>query len=329
MKFGKASVVLLTMALTWLSGGVESRPVSTPGKGLSDAKPAAREGNAPAVAPEGPALPTDSTGVAEAAEMPGAENSEDSEEKIEYDVAEEDAGWMENPLFDASLPSFAAAPPRGVSPDGPCSAAEWSAYQRSVRPTLVRKDAGNVNLFMRLYRRSAHQKAYEEAAEDCLKWVSKVRRERADARLEALLQHRYEEFRDQFKGVLSEDSFWSHWNSMRQEIASQYKSEIIAAQEKWEERSRAIWEGRRKAEEDDEEDVKEEEENGQEDGSTADETGSVAAVAGLVLASGGQNKRRRSVSREPKRKKGRKSMGDEDDDDTEYKEEDEEEDDDH
>ena len=141
MEFGKASVVVLTMALTWLSGGIEARPVSTPGKGLSDAKPAARDVNAPAVAPavapEGPALPSDSTGVAEAAEMPVTESSEDSEEKEEYDVAEEDAGWMENPLFDSSLPSFAAAPPRGVSPDGPCSAAEWSAYQCSVRPTCI------------------------------------------------------------------------------------------------------------------------------------------------------------------------------------------------
>ena len=113
MKFGKAFVVVLT----WLTGGVEARPVSTPGKGVSDAKPAAREGNAPAVAPEGPALPSDSTGVASVAEMPGPESAEDSEEKEEYDVAEEDAGWMENPLFDTSLPSFAAAPPEGVAPD--------------------------------------------------------------------------------------------------------------------------------------------------------------------------------------------------------------------
>ena len=238
--------------------------------------------------------------------------------------------WMENPLFDASLPSFAAAPPRGVSPDGPCSTAEWSAYQRSVRPTLVRKDAGNVNLFMRLYRRSAHQKAYEEAAEDCLKWVSKVRRERAEARLEALLQHRYEEFCDQFKGVLLDDSSWKHWNSMRREIAGQYKSEIVAAQEKWEERSRAIWEGRSEADDEVEEETKDEEEKAQEDGLTTEETGSVAAaVAGVVVASGGSGKRRRSVSREPKgRKKGRKSIGDEDDEDAAYKEEDEEEDDD-
>ena len=123
MKFVKASVLVLTMTLAWLAGGGEARPVSTPGKGLSDAKPAAWEGNAPAVAPEGPALPSDSTGVASVAEMPMPESSEDSEEKEEYDVAEEDAGWMENPLFDASLPSFAAAPPRGVVPDGPCSTA--------------------------------------------------------------------------------------------------------------------------------------------------------------------------------------------------------------
>ena len=42
MKFGKAAVLVLTMTLAWLVGGVEARPVSTPGKGLSDAKPAAR-----------------------------------------------------------------------------------------------------------------------------------------------------------------------------------------------------------------------------------------------------------------------------------------------
>ena len=205
MKFAKNSFVVLTMALAWLVGGVNVRPMSMPGKEVSDAKPAAWEVDAPAVAPNGPALPEDLTGVAAVAAMP--ESMDDSEEKEENDVAEEDAGWMENPLFDTSLPSFTAAPPDGVSLDGPCSTAEWSAYQRSVRPTLVQKDAGNVNLFIRLYRQSAHQKAYEEAAEDCLKWVSKVRRERAESRLDALLQHRYEGFRDSFKEVLSDDFF--------------------------------------------------------------------------------------------------------------------------
>ena len=139
-----------------------------------------------------------------------------------------------------------------------------------------------MNLFMRLYRRAAHQKAYEEAAEDCLKWVSKVRRERAEARLEALLQHRFKEFRDWFKGELSDELFWSHWNSMRREIAGQYKSEIVAAQEKWEERSQASWEGCSEAKEEVEEETKDEEEKAQEDGSTTEETGSVAAVAGLM-----------------------------------------------
>ena len=152
MKLVKASAFVLTMVLAWLVDGAEARPMSTPGKGLDDAKPAAREVDAPGVAPEGPALPVDSTGVAAVAGMPTSESADDLEEKVECDVAEEDAGWMENPLFDSSLPSFAAAPPEGVAPDGPCSTAEWSASQCSVRPTLVRKDAGNTNLFMRLYR---------------------------------------------------------------------------------------------------------------------------------------------------------------------------------
>ena len=137
MKLVKASAFVLTMPLAWLVDGVEARPMSTPGKGLGDAKPAAREVDAPAVAPEGPALPVDSTGVAAVAGLPMPESADDSEEKDKYDVTEEDAGWMENPLFDTSLPSFAAAPPEGVAPDGPCSTAEWSAYQRLVRPTLV------------------------------------------------------------------------------------------------------------------------------------------------------------------------------------------------
>ena len=59
MKLVKASVLVLTMTLAWLVGGVEARPMSTPGKGVSDAKPAVREVDVPAVAPNGPALPAD------------------------------------------------------------------------------------------------------------------------------------------------------------------------------------------------------------------------------------------------------------------------------
>ena len=117
---------------------------------------------------------------------------------------------------------------------------------------------------------------------------------------------------------------------MRREIAGQYKSEIVTAQLKWEERSRAIWEGRGAENEDEgaEEESKDGEEKAQEDESaTGEMSGAAAALAGVVGASGGSGKRRRLVSREPKGcKKGRKSIGDEDDEDTEYKEEDDEDD---
>ena len=175
------------MALMWATSVVDARPASTPGKKAGDGKPAAREVEAPAVAPVEPRLPESSLGVAQVAGLPS--NSDDDEEQDDmgsFNEAEEPDDWMTSPLFDSTLPSFVAVPPDGVNPTGPTSGTEWSAFQRSVRHALTRKDAGNNNMFMQLYRCSAHQEAYDLAASDCLKWVTDVRKRKALARLHAL-----------------------------------------------------------------------------------------------------------------------------------------------
>ena len=115
--------------------------------------------------------------------MPSAagvpDESMEVEEEEVYIPNEGDSEWMNEPMFDTSMPSFAESPPDGVNPTGPAAGDEWTGCHRSVRSTLTRKDAGNKNFFMKYLRRAAHQEAYNEAAEDCLAWVKDVRLKRA------------------------------------------------------------------------------------------------------------------------------------------------------